>query len=63
MKNLVFASDRDNGYANIALPGISEALRDNDVERARREARDLAARIRAAAATVVAATSAVLQPR
>ena len=63
MRNLVFASDRDNGYANIALPGISEVLRDNDVERARREARDLAARIRAAAATVDAATSAVLQPR
>ena len=41
MKNLIFASDRDNGYANIALPGIAEALRDNDIERARRESRDL----------------------
>jgi N-acetylated-alpha-linked acidic dipeptidase len=57
MKNLVFASDRDNGYANIALPGIAEALRDNDLPRARREAQDLAARIRAAAAQVDAAAN------
>jgi N-acetylated-alpha-linked acidic dipeptidase len=55
MKNLIFASDRDNGYANIALPGIAEALRDNDVERAKREARDLTARIRNATAQVEAA--------
>jgi N-acetylated-alpha-linked acidic dipeptidase len=55
MKNLVFASDRDNGYANIALPGIAEALRDNDLERARRESRDLVSRIRAATAQVEAA--------
>jgi N-acetylated-alpha-linked acidic dipeptidase len=55
MKNLVFASDRDNGYANIALPGIAEALRDNNLERARRESRDLASRIRAATAQVEAA--------
>jgi N-acetylated-alpha-linked acidic dipeptidase len=55
MKNLVFASDRDNGYANIALPGIAEALRDNDIERARRESRDLASRIRTATAQVEAA--------
>ncbi len=52
MKNLVFASDRDNGYANVALPSISEALRDNDIERARREAKDLALRIREAAKQV-----------
>lgn len=48
MKNLVFASDRDNGYANIALPGIAEALRDKDMARASREARDLAERVKAA---------------
>jgi N-acetylated-alpha-linked acidic dipeptidase len=56
MKNLIFASDRDNGYANIALPGISEALRDNDMERAIREIKDLAGRIHAAAGQVEAAT-------
>lgn len=59
MKNLVFASDRDNGYANIALPGISEALRDNDLERAKREIQDLTQRIRAAAAQVDAARNAL----
>lgn len=59
MKNLIFASDRDNGYANIALPGISEALRDNDIERAKREVTDLATRVRAAAAQVDAATKAL----
>jgi N-acetylated-alpha-linked acidic dipeptidase len=59
MKNLVFASDRDNGYANVALPGIAEALRDNDIPRAQREARDLAARIRAVATQVDGATDAL----
>lgn len=48
MRNLVFAADRDNGYANIALPGVSEALRDKDVERAKRELQDLRTRIESA---------------
>ncbi|MGH7581687.1 MAG: M20/M25/M40 family metallo-hydrolase [Gemmatimonadales bacterium] len=59
MRNLVFASDRDNGYADVALPGISEALRDGDLQRAQREAHDLAERIRAAAAQVDAARTAL----
>ena len=59
MKNLIFASDRDNGYANIALPGISEALRDNDLERAKREIQDITQRIKAAAAQVDAARTAL----
>ena len=62
MKNLIFASDRDNGYANIALPGISEALRDNDIKRAKREARDLAGRMHSAAGQVDAATKALAKP-
>lgn len=62
MKNLTFASDRDNGYADVALPGIAEALRDNDIPRAQREARDLAGRIRAAAARVDAAMRALAAP-
>ncbi len=63
MKNLVFASDRDNGYANIALPGIAEALRDHDVARAGQEAADLATRIRAATAEVDAARAALTDRR
>lgn len=59
MKNLIFASDRDNGYANVALPGISEALRDNDIDRAKREIKDLVGRIHAAASQVDAARTAL----
>lgn len=53
--NLVFAADRDNGYANIALPGIAEALRDADAARARSEVEDLASRVQEAARRVRAA--------
>lgn len=52
LRNLVFAADRDNGYANVQFPGIVEALRDGDPERARAEADELAARIRRAATRV-----------
>lgn len=48
-RNLVFAADRDNGYANVALPSVAEALVDGDAARVRREADDLARRIDAAA--------------
>lgn len=48
LRNLVFAADRDNGYANIALPGIAEALRDADAALAQREVADLADRVREA---------------
>jgi N-acetylated-alpha-linked acidic dipeptidase len=56
MRNLVFAADRDNGYATVALPSISEALTDGDAALVAREVADLAARIDAAAAALVRAT-------
>lgn len=59
MRNLLFASDRDNGYANVQFPGVVEALRDGDRVRAVAEARELADRIRAAAAAVNAAWEAL----
>jgi N-acetylated-alpha-linked acidic dipeptidase len=59
LRNLVFASDRDNGYANVQFPAIVEALRDGDSARAEGAARDLATRVRAAAALVEQATSAL----
>jgi N-acetylated-alpha-linked acidic dipeptidase len=62
LRNLVFAADRDNGYANIQFPGVIEALRDNDVARARTEASELAQRIEAAAMQVVAARDALPTP-
>lgn len=63
MRNLVFAADRDNGYANIALPGIAEAARDRDADRAEAEILDLAGRVRAAATRVEAARAALLGER
>ncbi|MES2123154.1 MAG: M20/M25/M40 family metallo-hydrolase [Gemmatimonadota bacterium] len=59
MRNLIFAADRDNGYANIALPGVSEALRDHDQERARGELTDLRQRIEAATVEMRMATAAL----
>lgn len=52
MRNLVIASDRDNGYSDMPFPGIGEALRDRDPARAQQESGDLASRIRAAAARI-----------
>jgi N-acetylated-alpha-linked acidic dipeptidase len=50
VRNLVFAADRDNGYANVALPAIAEALRDGDAARAATEVADLSRRPPEAAA-------------
>jgi N-acetylated-alpha-linked acidic dipeptidase len=47
-RNLLFAADRNNGYANIALPGIAEAAEDGDTAREAAEISDLAARVRTA---------------
>jgi N-acetylated-alpha-linked acidic dipeptidase len=50
--NLAFAEDIDNGYADIAFPGVAETLRRGEVAESREETLDLARRIRAAAARV-----------
>ncbi len=55
MRNLVIASDRDNGYSDMPFPGVGEALRDNDPARAQLELHELATRVGAAAARVVRA--------
>lgn len=60
-RNLIYASDRNNGYANIPLPSINEAIEDGDEERARREVMDLARRIGEAAEIVHEAGTAVRQ--
>ena len=59
LRNLVFASDRDNGYANVQFPTIVEALQDGDLTAARAAAGDLADRIRRAAAVVERARDAL----
>ena len=55
MRNLVFASGRDDGYGNVALPALAEAIEDGDDGRVTEEARDLTARVLAAARRVDAA--------
>jgi N-acetylated-alpha-linked acidic dipeptidase len=44
-RNLLYAADRDNGYADVPLPGIAEALRDKDAGRLSFEVADLAQRV------------------
>lgn len=62
MRNVVFGSDRDNGYANIPFPSVVEALRDHDLAHARKDVADLTSRILAASTAVDAATTALRAP-
>jgi len=48
-RNVIYAADNDNGYANIGLPTLAEAVRAGDEARTRREIADLSARFTAAA--------------
>jgi N-acetylated-alpha-linked acidic dipeptidase len=48
-RNLIFAADEDNGYANVQFPSVTEAIRSGDHELVTREIADLAARFGAAA--------------
>lgn len=59
LRHQVFAPDRDNGYANVQFPAIVEALRDGNSPRAAQATRDLAERVRRAAALVEQATRAL----
>ena len=43
-RNLIYVADEDNGYANMALPSINEAIRASDAGLAARELNDLATR-------------------
>lgn len=51
-RNLVIASDRDDGYADVSYPAVNEALKDDDPARAAREVTNLAQRVDAAATLV-----------
>jgi len=52
VRGLVYAADEDNGYATIALPSVSEAIRSGDASLAQREVDDLARRFDAASAAL-----------
>ena len=48
-RNLIYAADENNGYANIVFPSVNEAIRAGDAALAQREIDDLARRFEAAA--------------
>ena len=47
-RNLTYAADENNGYANVVFPSVTEALRAGDAALTNRELVDLAARFDAA---------------
>ena len=59
-RNLVFAADLDNGYANVALPGVIEAIRSGDAALAQAELGDLSAGVARASAALRRATAAAM---
>jgi N-acetylated-alpha-linked acidic dipeptidase len=58
-RNLVFSTDDRNGYANLALPSISEARIAGDAARVASETADFAERVNAAAERLDAAAAAL----
>jgi len=58
-RNLIYAADENNGYANIVFPSVNEAIRSGDVALARSEIEDLARRFDAATAALDDAVRAV----
>lgn len=59
LRNLIFGSDRDDGYANVQFPAVVEALRDGDPEAARTASAALAEQIRLATSLVDRAAEAL----
>lgn len=58
-RNLIYVADENNGYANMALPSINEAIRANDEALTRTEIADLASRFNQAAQAVADAQAAL----
>jgi N-acetylated-alpha-linked acidic dipeptidase len=59
-RNLIYASDENNGYSTMVLPSINEAIRAGDPAVVARELTDLTQRFTAATSLLQTATS-VLQ--
>jgi N-acetylated-alpha-linked acidic dipeptidase len=51
-RNLIYAADENNGYANIVFPSVNEAIRTGDTALVEREITDLARRFDAATAAL-----------
>lgn len=58
-RNLVYASDENNGYATIGFPSLAEAMRKGDAELVREEVADLAQRFRSATESLERARGAI----
>ena len=56
-RNLIYASDENNGYATMVLPSVNEAIRAGDEKTVERELADLASRFDAATSVLQRATS------
>jgi N-acetylated-alpha-linked acidic dipeptidase len=62
-RNVIYASDMDNGYSTMPLPTVGEAIRSGDRELTVRELADLAARFGAASRALDDARSALARRR
>ena len=58
-RNLIYAADEDNGYADVTFPSVAEAIRSGDRALVEREVADLADRFDAASHALAAATAAL----
>ena len=58
-RNLIYVADENNGYANMALPSVNEAIRSNSESLTRSEIEDLASRFDRAAQAVADARAAL----
>ncbi|HMS04162.1 MAG TPA: transferrin receptor-like dimerization domain-containing protein, partial [Gemmatimonadaceae bacterium] len=58
-RSLIYAADVDNGYATMSFPGVNEAVRAGDADRARTELADLTAAFTRATASLDAAREAL----
>ncbi|HEY6218786.1 MAG TPA: M20/M25/M40 family metallo-hydrolase [Gemmatimonadaceae bacterium] len=61
-RSLIYAADENNGYANMPLPSINEAIRSGDRALTLREIDDLVERFGQAKKAIDAARSALAQP-
>ena len=58
-RNLIYASDENNGYATMVLPSVNEAIRLGDESAVTREPADLASRFDAATGVLQTATASI----
>ena len=58
-RNVIYAADEDNGYANMVFPSVNEAIRAGDRDLTTRELTDLVGRFDAATHAIQDATAAV----